>query len=43
MSLKEYLGELALFLEPWFRGEGEEIVFAFDEPGNKVHYQLYVF
>ncbi|KIK04927.1 hypothetical protein K443DRAFT_92237, partial [Laccaria amethystina LaAM-08-1] len=36
MLSKEYLGEVALSLESWFRGEGEENVFGFDEPGNKV-------
>lgn len=38
MLSKEYLGEVALSLEYWFRGEGEEIVFGFDEPGNKVRH-----
>ncbi|EDR01685.1 uncharacterized protein LACBIDRAFT_310705 [Laccaria bicolor S238N-H82] len=35
MLSKEYLGEVALSLESWFRGEGEENVLGFDEPGNK--------
>ena len=43
MLSKDYLGEVALSLESWFRGEGEENVFGFDEPGNKVRHELHVF
>ena len=43
MLSKDYLGEVALSLESWFRGEGEENVFGFDEPGNKVCRELHVF
>lgn len=43
MLSKDYLGEVALSLESWFRSEGEENVFGFDEPGNKVCHELHVF
>jgi phosphatidylserine decarboxylase len=38
MLTKEYLGEVALPLDDWFRGE-EGSALGFDDPGNQVGYE----